>query len=199
MPRPRRAALPLLLLLATVTAAVLLWKPTLKFLANYPDVGQPPVKADAIVVLAGGWRGERILKASELIRDGYAPYALVSSPNYWYDMPECEAAKAFATRRGFPESPLVCVPVTAQSTREEVQQISPALRERNARRILLVSVSLHLRRAATLMREAAPGVSVVPIAAPPPDYDIARWYRHREGRKAVFLEWVKLLTYPLGL
>jgi len=199
MLRPRRAAPSLLLLALLIAAALLLWKPFLNFLGSYPNVGQPPARADAIVVLAGGWQGERIIKASELIRDGYAPYALVTSPNYWYEEPECEAAKRFALRRGFPDGHLLCVPVTAYSTREEVSQLAPILAERNVRRILLVSVSIHLRRAATLMREAAPGITVIPVAAPPLNYNLERWYENREGRKAVFLEWVKLVTYPFGL
>lgn len=201
MPRPRRAALPALLLsfAALLLAAWFAREPILRFFITYPDIGQPPVKADAILVLAGGWRGERVLKAGELVRDGYAPYALLSSPSGWYEIPECEAARSFAVRRGFPASSFVCVPVQSNSTREEADEITPHLRQRGIRRLLLVSVSTHLRRATVLFREAAPGITVIPVAAPPRHYDLQHWWRDREGRKDVFLEWTKLLTAPLGL
>ena len=39
-----------------------------------------PAKADIAVVLAGDWYGNRIVKAGELVRDGYVPAVLVSGP-----------------------------------------------------------------------------------------------------------------------
>lgn len=198
-PRRRRGALILIVLLSVLAAGVVFWRPLLVFLAEYPNIGQAPIKADAILVLAGGWHGERILKAGELVRAGYAPYALVSSPSTWYETPECEGAKRLAARRGYDEAIFICVPVDAHSTREETSQLAPAVRARNIRRLLLVSVSTHLRRATTLMREAAPEVSIVPVAAQPANYDPARWWTQREGRKALFNEWLKLVTGPFGI
>lgn len=198
-PRRRRGALLLFVLLALVAAAALFWRPLLVLLAEYPNVGQEPARADAALALAGGWRGERILKAGDLVRAGYAPYALVSSPSTWYEMPECEGAKSLAVRRGYPGEIFICVPIEARSTREEAAELAPVIRERKIRRLLLVSTSTHLRRATTLMREAMPGVAIIPVAAAPPDYDPKRWWAEREGRKALFFEWVKLLTEPFGI
>lgn len=198
-PRRRRGALLLFVLLALVAAAALFWRPLLVFLAEYPNIGQAPVQAGAAVVLAGGWHGERILKAGELVRAGYAPYALVSSPSTWYGVPECDGARSLAARRGYAGENFICVPVEARSTREEAAALAPVIRERKIRRLLLVSTSTHLRRATTLMREAMPDVAIIPVAAAPPNYDPKRWWAEREGRKAIFLEWVKLLTEPFGL
>lgn len=171
----------------------------LRWLAEYPDIGQPPVKAEAVLVLAGGWQGERILKAGELVRGGYAPLVLVSSPMGWYGLPECEAAMGFAARRGYPEQYFQCVPIQATSTREEAARIVPALRERKLKHVLLVTVSTHTRRAAALFREAAPEVRFTPVSAAPLNYETARWWTSREGRKAVFMEWLKLITGPFGI
>jgi uncharacterized SAM-binding protein YcdF (DUF218 family) len=198
MPR-RRGAFLLLLTMLVVVSAVFWWRPALRFLAEYPDVGRPPVKADAVVVLAGGWHGERILKAGELIRAGYAPKALVSSPSGWYELPECEAATRLAAKRGYPGEYFECVPVEGTSTREELAELATAVRARGLKRVLLVSVSTHLRRASTLAREAMPDVLIVPVAAEPMHYETATWYASREGRKAIFMEWVKLVTSPFGI
>ena len=40
----------------------------------------PIMKADAVLVLAGDWNGDRILKGGELVKQGYAPVVLVSGP-----------------------------------------------------------------------------------------------------------------------
>ncbi|MCL4795550.1 MAG: YdcF family protein [Bryobacteraceae bacterium] len=195
----RRGTLFLLVVVVALGAGIVFWRPALRWLAEYPDIGQPPVKAEAVLVLAGGWQGERILRAGELVRAGYAPYALVSSPTGWYGLPECEAAKGFAVKRGFPEEYFVCVPIQATSTREEAARIVPALRERKLRRVLLVTVSTHLRRAAALFREAAPEVEFTPVSAQPLHYESAQWWTTREGRKAIFMEWLKLITGPFGI
>jgi uncharacterized SAM-binding protein YcdF (DUF218 family) len=198
-PRRRRGALLLAVLAALLALGLAFWRPFLVFLADYPDIGQAPARADAVVVLAGGWQGERILKAGDLVRAGYAPYALVSGPSSWYGIPECEGAMRLAERRGYPKEYFVCAPNEARSTREEAAALAGFIRERKLRRILLVSVSTHLRRATTLMREAMPGVTVIPVSAKPLDYDPARWWEAREGRKALFYEWLKLLTGPFGI
>src|SRR6187551_2960405 len=43
---------------------------------------EPPQKADAVVALAGDDFGQRVLTAGELVRSGYAPYALISGNPY---------------------------------------------------------------------------------------------------------------------
>ena len=68
----------LLLCLILIAGAWCLREPLLERAGTYLDVGQPPQQADAILVLAGGGSGERILKAGELVRQGYAPVAYVS-------------------------------------------------------------------------------------------------------------------------
>jgi uncharacterized SAM-binding protein YcdF (DUF218 family) len=198
MPR-RRGAFLLLLAILVVASAMFWWRPALRFLAEYPDVGRPPVKSDAVVVLAGGWHGERILKAGELVRAGFAPKALVSSPSGWYELPECEAATRLAVKRGYPEKSFECVPIQGSSTREELSELAVAVRARGLKRILLVSVSTHLRRASALARDAMPELVIVPVSAEPLHYQTATWYASREGRKAIFMEWLKLVTSPFGI
>lgn len=205
MPGPSRQAarrgaalVPLLALLALAAAAYFFREPLLRAPALFLDAGGPPQRADAILVLAGGWRGERILKAGELIRQGYAPKAYVSGPRSFYDRPECEAAIAFAVERGFPASWFECLPNSASSTREEARQLLPELERRGVRRLLLVSVRTHLRRARWFFDSARPrSMEIFYVGADDPAFRLEEWWRWREGKKAVVMEWVKILALPV--
>lgn len=205
MPGPSRQAarrgavlVPLLALLALAAAVYFLREPLLRAPALFLDIGGPPQRADAILVLAGGWRGERILKAGELIRQGHAPKAYVSGPRSFYDRPECEAAIAFAVERGFPARWFECLPNNASSTREEARQLLPELERRGVRRLLLVSVRTHLRRARWFFDPARPrGMEIFYVGADDPAFRLEEWWRSREGKKAVVMEWVKILALPV--
>src|ERR1700722_8149136 len=61
---------------------------------------QEPRKADLIVVLGGDVRGNRILQAAQLVRDGYAPRVLVSGMANLYGSSESDRAIEFAVRHG---------------------------------------------------------------------------------------------------
>jgi uncharacterized SAM-binding protein YcdF (DUF218 family) len=160
---------------------------------------QAPVNADAAVVLAGGFMGERIVKAAELVRDGYVPYAIMSGPKRFYEMSECDAAIPYATRKGFPAAYFSCAPNAAHSTQEEAQAILPELEKRGVHSILLVTSEYHTARAAKIWHRVAPGITVHTIAAPSPEFSIDRWYDNREGQKTVFSEWLKTVAVVLGL
>jgi uncharacterized SAM-binding protein YcdF (DUF218 family) len=192
----------LLHLVWIVAALALLWwfhEPLLGWFGTYLDAGGPPRKADAILVLAGGWTGERVLLAGELVRQGYAPVALLSDPVKYYGQSECDLARAFAVSRGYEARLFECLTLRASSTREEALTLTGRLRARGVRSYLLVSVKSHLRRATRMFRSAAPDLDVRPVGAESPLYDLRHWYRRREGWKAVTQEWVKLVTSLVGI
>ncbi len=70
----------LLLLLLAAIAFYVFHIPVLTALGTYLVVDQPPVKADAVVVLGGDEFGMRTVKAAQLVQAGYAPYVLLSGP-----------------------------------------------------------------------------------------------------------------------
>lgn len=196
----RRSAVPvvLLALLALAGAVYAFREPLLRAPALFLDAGEAPQRADAILVLAGGWRGERIRKAGELIGQGYAPKAYVSGPRSFYDRPECEAAIAFAVEQGLPAAWFECLPNSASSTREEARLLLPELERRGVRRLLLVSVRTHLRRARWFFDAARPpGMQIFYVGADDPAFRLEEWWRWREGKKAVVMEWVKILALPV--
>lgn len=157
----------------------------------------PPARADLAVVLAGGWRGNRILKAAELVREGWVTRVLVSGI-YFYDWAEPEAAIAFAVRHGYPREWFIPIAHRAESTAEEARIITEKLRQMGVRRILLVTSDYHTRRAASCFRHAASELEIRVIAAPDPDFP-KPWWRSRQGRKTFVLEWLKTASWRLGM
>jgi uncharacterized SAM-binding protein YcdF (DUF218 family) len=195
--RPRLAAV-----LVSVVLVVVAWcyrEPILERAGTYLDVGQPPQQADAILVLAGGKTGERILKAGELVRQGYAPVAFVSGPRTFYDMPECAASIPFAVRHGYPAAAFRCIENDELSTATEAQACCAALRRAGVRKFLLVTTAFHTRRATRLYRQVCPQLAFVTISAESPLFQNRYWFRVREARKTILEEYVKLLTVPFGL
>ncbi|MGD0577543.1 MAG: YdcF family protein [Bryobacteraceae bacterium] len=195
--RPRFA-----LLLSCLLSIAVAWcfrEPLLKRAGMYLDVGQPPQKADAVLVLAGGRSGERILKAGELVRGGYAPVAYVSGPRTFYDMSECAASIPFAERHGYPAANFRCIENDELSTATEAQACCAALRRAGVRKFLLVTTAFHTRRAARLYREFCPQLEFVTVSAESPLFENRYWFRVREARKTIFEEYLKLLATPFRL
>lgn len=199
-PGLKRAAIAALLLLASASAMWALRAHWLGWIGSCLDTGRPPVKADVIVVLAGGWTGERVLKAGELARAGYAPVVILDSPlELSYGASECALARDYAVLRGYQASLFECLEMKATSTAEEAVFVREELRRRGVRSCLVVSSRSHIRRAERILRRAIPEVDLHFTGAESPLYRLERWYERREGRKAVFLEWVKTVTEPFGI
>jgi uncharacterized SAM-binding protein YcdF (DUF218 family) len=183
----------------------------LLFLARWllPAVGYAlihndgPSKADIAVVLAGDPRGLRIIKAAELVRDGYVPGVLVSGPGGAYDLHESDLAIPFAVRRGFPAEWFTALPHEALSTREEAAVILPELRRRKIKRFLLVTSDFHSARARRIFlaveRATGGGPEMRVVAAPDQYFRPNSWWRTRESQKTTFIEWSKTVATVFGL
>ncbi len=195
--RPRLAVL--LLCLVVIAVAWCFREPLLERAGTYLDVGQPPQKADAILVLGGGRSGERILKAGELVRQGYAPVAYVSGPITFYDMPECALSIPFAERHGYPVATFRCIENAALSTAGEAEACCAALRRAGVGKFLLVTTAFHTRRATRLYHKFCPQLEFVTVSAESPLFVNRYWFRVREARKTILEEYLKLLSTPFGL
>jgi len=142
-----------------------------------------PVKADAIVVFAGGvgesgkaggGLQERLGQALALYRDGYSRYLVLSS-GYVYTLKETEAMRDIAVAEGVPAGSIV-LEERATNTLENVKYVDEILRDHKWRSILLVSSPYHMRRALGVWHKLAPGVMVTPT--PPPR---SQYYDHTRG------------------
>jgi uncharacterized SAM-binding protein YcdF (DUF218 family) len=172
----------------------------LKAAGNYLVESSPPEKADAILVLAGDTRGSRIMRAAELVRAGYAPVALVSGPMQIYGVNEADLAIQYAVRQGVPAAYFAPVYRPALSTLEEARGFAMELRQRNIRKLLLVTSDYHSRRAASIFRNIlGPTVDIRAVPAPDRYFHADTWWQTREGQKTVFYEYAKAAAGWLGM
>ena len=183
------------LVLALVVAAHAVW---LRALGNLLVRSEAPAHAEAVVVLAGDDSGRRILKAAELVKQGYAPLVLVSGPRCCYGMQESDLAIPFAVRHGYPEAWFIPVTSDARATRDEADVLAGEMRRRNIRRFLLVTSNYHTARAARVYAALVPRDRFRAIAAPDRDFDPDNWWTTRDGQKQCVFEWMKTFAYWAG-
>jgi uncharacterized SAM-binding protein YcdF (DUF218 family) len=197
----RRLTYGFLLVIAACFVLVLLnYKSVLIAVGNYLVESSNPENSDAVIVLAGDNRGARIMRAAELVRARYAPVALVSGPMEIYGVNEADLAIQFAVRRGVPAEYFQPVYRTALSTLEEARGFAIEFRERNIRKVLLVTSDYHSRRAVSIFRSViGPQVVIKSVPAPDRYFQAGTWWQNREGQKTVFYEYSKTVAGWLGM
>jgi uncharacterized SAM-binding protein YcdF (DUF218 family) len=162
-----------------------------------------PAKADIAVVLGGDYWGNRILRAAELVKQGYVPAALVSGPPGFYGINEADAAIRFAVSKGYRPEWFIPVRHRALSTREEAGVLLAELRRRDVHSFLLVTSDYHTGRARriflSLERASGGGPAIRTVTAPDEFFRPATWWKSREGQKTVLLEWMKTLATAVGI
>jgi uncharacterized SAM-binding protein YcdF (DUF218 family) len=152
----------------------------------------PPEKAGIIVVLAGDGYGRRILRAAELVEQGYAPSVLVDGAMEFYGLNEARAAIDFAVQRGAPPTVFEAFPIEANSTIEEAGIVDDELVRRGVSKALVVTSDFHTRRSRSLFEARGSGkVRYVFVAAAYPEFDPKAWWRSRQGAKTLLLEYLK--------
>lgn len=166
-------------------------------LGSYLVHDEPPRHADVILVLAGDPYGGRILKGAELVRQGYAPKAIVSGPVV-YSVHECELAIALAERAGYPAAYFVHFEHHALSTVEEAGDAAPLLRGMGVKRVLLVTSDFHTRRAGKIFRAAMPDITFDVVGSSDAHFTPLGWWKDREGRKTFVIEWMKTASEWFG-
>ncbi len=183
------------LALGVVVVLLLLFhQAVLAALGNFLVSADPPRKADIIVVLAGDGFGKRILRAAELVKQGWAPKVLVSGPDGSYGNFECDLAIPFAVKAGYPESYFAHLEHGARSTAEEAQVVVARLRTMGVKRAMLVTSNYHTRRAGRIFHRAAPDMEIIVVASDDEFFSPDRWWRVREGRKIFLYEWMKTVA-----
>jgi uncharacterized SAM-binding protein YcdF (DUF218 family) len=149
----------------------------------------PIPRADAVLVLGGGLRpalpprrgvevneaGDRLLRAVALMREGKAPWLLVSGGRVTFmanDPAAAEArlARALATSLGVPAERIVASE-EGRNTAEESRALVRVARQRGWTSLLLVTSATHLPRSlATLRRAAGADLRIIPVAC---DFQLA--------------------------
>ena len=159
----------------------------------------PPVKADAIVVLAGDGKGNRMLKGAELGKQGYAPVVIASNGGDRYERTESDLAIEFAVAHGYPASLFLSTHWQAQSTVDEAWHDISLLRARGAHKVIIVTSAWHTARAGRIYRRLAPDLEIHVVGADDPAWDHGNWWRTREGKKDFVIEFIKTVADYLGM
>ncbi|WP_240319278.1 YdcF family protein [Deinococcus wulumuqiensis] len=169
--------------LAGVLAACLL-TPVLRGPLSALVVSQPPVKADAIVVLGAGIQCgtgsmngaslSRLTRGLELWRAGYAPLLTVSEQSGRLGPRDCPKLSALqraevAALYGDQGPKLLTLP-SVTTTRDEAARVRDLARQNGWRRVLLVTSPWHSRRAQALFRGY--GVDAVSVPARETGFDL---------------------------
>ncbi|WP_414656353.1 YdcF family protein [Deinococcus sp. VB343] len=182
--RPLRLGLTAGMGAAALLTAFCLLTPVLRGPLSALIVSQPPVKADAIVVLGGGVRCgtdalsgssfSRLMRGLELWQAGYAPILTVSEQSGLIGEKDCPKISVLqnaqiAALYGKNEPPTLTLS-NVTTTRDEAARVRDFARERGWQRVLLVTSPWHSRRAQALFRGY--GVTAVSVPSQETGFDL---------------------------
>lgn len=160
---------------------------------------EEPVRGDAVLVIGGDYSGNRVLKAAQLVKDGWAPLLVISGAGAQYGMHEADMAMEFAVRKGYPREKMVKVPYPALSTVDEANHDIPVLRQLGVKRYILVTSFSHTARARQVFLRTAPDLKFTVVGASEQNWENGRWWTNREGRKIWFFAMTKTIAHYLGI
>ena len=194
---------------AALLAALVLASPQLlPAMGRFLVVGDPPEKADAIVVLAGSYP-DRVLEAVDLYRRGLAPrIILCREPDtagfrrlaeLGVTVPRpSDLNRAVAEQLGVPAGAIDVLEQAGDSTYSEARSVIDEALRRGYRSILLVTSKYHTRRAASIYRTLADDhLRIIVVPASNDDFQSDRWWRDRISTRRLVIEYQKLLNFHL--
>lgn len=195
MPRaiPEIVVIGLVLALVIVIAAP---SSILQALGDFLVVRDALLPSDAVIAISGDGIGERAAAAATLVREGYAPWLILSgSPG------DTTAVMVNAALRvGVPRDRIL-VDDQSNSTLENARNTARLMQGRGLRRAIMVTSPYHTRRAAWVFRsEFLPRRMDVRVTAVENSYfDMHLWWTRHIERLFVIREYAKLAGYLFGL
>jgi uncharacterized SAM-binding protein YcdF (DUF218 family) len=164
----------------------------LGWIGGYLVQTDPAQSADIVVVLAGDRYCDRVMKGAELAQQGLAPDVLVNGLGDFYGVSEAVLAVDFAVRKGVPRKTLEPFLLRGNSTIEEAQQVDAELRRRGVRKALVVTSDYHTRRARSIFANHTSGeIEYFIVASRTEGFSPDGWWRSRQGKKTLLLEYIK--------
>lgn len=174
-------------------------KPILIAAGEYLVETQTPVAADLVVVLGGDGSGLRAMKGCELLRQGLANEMWVSGSPSFYGKAEGELAIDYVGGKGCPVEKIKALRNAVDSTRDEAIEIGRMMRERGFKKYLLVTSNYHTRRSGRVFRSVSPDLEAVVVSAGDDEFPVERWWEIRHARKTFVYEWLKTVSYWVGM
>ncbi|MFZ5641365.1 MAG: YdcF family protein [Bacillota bacterium] len=188
-----------------VSFLLLMYSPLQEYLALPLVVKDKPRRAEAIVVLSGGWESrerlgkstlERYNYAIRLFQDGFAPLLIFSGGNLDNRPAEADQMAEMALSDGFSYQAIVSEN-SSSTTWENVLFTKRILKENKITHVILVTSPYHMRRAKTMFEEK--GVKVTALPVPDSELYTAKGSRRLELTKVILLEYVKFGLYKIGI
>lgn len=199
--RSGRLLRPLAVAAIVIALAGVFHAPVLNALARTLVREDPLKPCDAIVVLAGDAKGERLLAAVALWKKGYGKKIVFwGGPVYW-KVTYAEMYLRLLKEYGIPESAAKYSEEDLKevSTRGEAEIIMELLKKAGAGSFLLVTSDYHSARAAYVYSPLvrAHGMEMVVHPVKESNIHLDHWWKERASAKMVYLELEKSVWYRL--
>lgn len=170
-------------------------------LAGVPLVREDKLaKADAIVVIGGDHKPERVQRAVELYQQGYAPVVIISAGTLVTEgrerLAEAEVMWQQAVALGLPDTAII-LEAQSQSTFQNAYFTMTLLQEWGLNSVILVTSLFHSRRAGRIFQDVygpAFTISVQPAKA-----CVLCWWFQPDQIDVVFYEYYNWARYWLNL
>lgn len=159
-------------------------------------------KADALIVLSGN-SFDRGNKAVQLYNRGLAPIVICPGGNPAYEfeildmhITEAEAAKINLVRQGIPANAIVLLNA-GTSTAEEAALIADYLKNKNYRKVILLTSLYHTRRAKKVFSKYLQNsnIKLMVCGAKSSRFDVWNWWKTEDGLIAMNNELLKNIYY----
>jgi uncharacterized SAM-binding protein YcdF (DUF218 family) len=160
-------------------------------------ISDEPVNIDAIIVIGGDHKPERVQRAVELYREGYAPLVIISAGTLVQEgdewLPEAEVMRRQARLFGLPERAML-LETDSQSTFENALFTRRICEANGIDRVLLVASDYHSRRARRIFRGAyEPDIHV--IVQPAGESERSDWLFRLRNADVALYEYRNWLQY----
>ena len=157
-----------------------------------------PRPADVILVL-GGDEEARSQRAIELLRQRYAPRALIDTVDWTaWGVHSTDLARSFIDSKSDVAKRIDFCTMEADSTRTEATAAAACLRRVNAHSVLLVTSDFHTRRALMIFRHQLPEYEFTVAAYRDSEEFGYHWWTHREWAANFWKENLKLIWFAVA-
>lgn len=188
-----------------VLVLAFLYTPLVQFLASPLIVKDPLKKADAVVVLSGGWESkgklgkstlERYKYGVRLFQKGYGKYLILSGGNLWGNPSEAGEMAEMAMSDGFPHE-VIIAEENSGSTYENALFVKKILLEEEIDSVVLVTSPYHTLRAKTIFKDK--GIKTLSAPVQDSEFYTADGTERIRIARLVLLEYIKLGLYKMHI
>lgn len=166
------------------------------------DAKSATVTAEVLGIPDSPWIGEgvgsdRVLFAADWIKEGRAKLVVMTCGTV-YGVSGCEKAQEALLALGYPKLPMREVALPASPDEVEAAALLAEVSRAGAESAIILADSLDSRRLNRVYQRQGRklGIKITVVSVSNPNFDPAKWWRLREGRKAVLSELCQWVGIP---